>query len=196
MSTPVNAAEPKTGPWHAWFDSPGGELPFGMILQKTDDGWASQIINGPERIKVPTSTWDGNELVLDIDYYDAKVAPYIDGKNVEYLGLLSQKELAPVYRKAAAVLFMINWCEPCSMVGIETQASGTPLIGTRFGYLPEIIKDGETGFLVDTVDEAVGAVGRLDALSPADCRENIETRFSVPAMAKGYEAVYRSLVNR
>jgi len=67
MSTPVNAAEPKTGPWHAWFDSPGGELPIGMTLEKTKDGWASQIINGPERIKVPTTTWDGKQLVLDID---------------------------------------------------------------------------------------------------------------------------------
>jgi len=128
------------------------------------------------------------------DYYNTQVAPHIDGKNVEYLGLLSQKELAPVYRKASAVLFMINWCEPCSMVGIETQASGTPLIGTRFGYLPEIIKDGETGFLVDTVDDAVEAVGKLGAISPAACRENIETRFSVSSMAKGYDAVYRSLM--
>ena len=82
------------------------------------------------------------------------------------------------------------------MVGIETQASGTPLIGTRFGYLPEIIRDGETGFLVDTVDEAVEAVGKLDTIAPAACRENIETRFSVSSMAKGYDAVYRSLINR
>jgi len=130
------------------------------------------------------------------DYYDAKVKPHIDGRNVEYLGLLSQKELAPVYRKAAAVLFMINWCEPCSMVGIEAQASGAPLIGTRFGYLPEIIRDGETGFLVDTADEAVDAVGKLDTISPVACRENIERRFSVPVMARGYEAVYCSLIHQ
>ena len=129
-------------------------------------------------------------------YYDAKVKPHIDGRNVEYLGLLSQKELASVYRKASAVLFMINWCEPCSMVGIEAQASGTPLIGTRFGYLPEIILDGETGFLVDTVAEAVGAVGKLSQLEASACRQNIATRFAAPVMAKGYERVYRSLINR
>jgi len=129
------------------------------------------------------------------EYYDIRVRPYIDGKRVEYLGLLSQKELAPIYRKAAAVLFMINWCEPCSMVGIETQASGTPLIGTRFGYLPEIIKDGETGYLVDSVDQAVDVVNRLDEIDPAICRQNVEERFSVPVMAKGYEEVYRSLLS-
>ncbi len=129
------------------------------------------------------------------DYYEAKIKPHLDGKQIEYLGLLSQAELAPVYQKAAAVLFMINWCEPCSMVGIEAQASGTPLIGTRFGYLPEIIRDGKTGFLVDTVDQAVAAVARLSELDPADARRNIETRFSAPVMAKGYEAVYQQLLH-
>lgn len=127
------------------------------------------------------------------DYFDTRVKPHIDGRNVEYLGLLSQKDLAPLYRKAAAVLFMINWCEPCSMVGIEAQASGTPLIGTRYGYLPEIIRDGETGFLVDGINEAARAVDRLATVSPAACRHNVETRFSAPVMAKGYEAVYREL---
>ncbi|MHC4090298.1 MAG: glycosyltransferase family 4 protein [Planctomycetota bacterium] len=127
------------------------------------------------------------------EYYDSKVRPHIDGKNIEYLGLLSQQELAPVYRNAAAVLFMINWCEPCSMVGIEAQACGTPLIGTRFGYLPEIIRDGETGFLVDTVGDTVNAVDRLSRIDPAACRRNIETRFAARVMAKGYQEVYRSV---
>ena len=108
--------------------------------------------------------------------------------------VLTQRELAPIYRKAAAVLFLINWCEPCSMVGIEAQASGTPLIGTRYGYLPEIIRDGKTGFLVDDLDGACRAVGRLGELSPQDSRNNCEERFSAPVMAKGYEAVYRRLL--
>jgi len=86
MSTPTIAAEPKAGPWHAWFDSPGGELPFGMMLQKTDDGWASQIINGPERINVPTTTWDGTKLVLDIDYYDALVTGKLSGNGTRLDG--------------------------------------------------------------------------------------------------------------
>lgn len=128
------------------------------------------------------------------EYYDARVKPFIDGKQIEYLGLLSQEELGPVYRKAAAVLFMINWCEPCSMVGIEAQACGTPLIGTRYGYLPEIIRDGRTGFLVDTVDQAVNAVERLGQIDPAQCRKNVEERFSAPVMGKRYEAVYQALV--
>lgn len=128
------------------------------------------------------------------DFYDAKVKPHIDGRRIEYLGLLSQKELAPVYRKAAGVLFPINWCEPFGLVAVEAQASGTALIATRYGALPEIIIEGETGFVVDSVDEAVAAVEKLGTISPQACLRNVETRFTAPAMAKGYAGVYRSLL--
>lgn len=128
------------------------------------------------------------------DFYDQKVKPHVDGKQVKYLGLLSQKELAPYYRKAAGVLFPINWCEPFGLVAVEAQASGTPLIATRFGALPEIIVEGKTGLVVDSIDEAVRAVDKLHTLSPAACRANVESRFSAAAMAKGYEAVYTILI--
>lgn len=127
------------------------------------------------------------------DYFNATIKPHLDGRQVEYLGLLSQTELAPVYRKAAGVLFPINWCEPFGLVAVEAQASGTPLIATRFGALPEIIVEGQTGFVVDSVDEGVTAVDKLAAISPAACRHNIETRFSVVQMAQGYQAVYRAV---
>ena len=127
-------------------------------------------------------------------YFETQVKPYLAEGRIEYLGLLSQADLAPVYRRAAAVLFLINWCEPCSMVGIEAQASGTPLIGTRYGYLPEIIRDGETGYLVDGVEQACAAVDRLGAIDPAACRRNVVERFSAPVMARRYEHVYRTLV--
>ena len=125
-------------------------------------------------------------------YFDAEVKPHLGG-DIEYLGLLSQEELASQYRHAAAVLFPISWCEPCSMVGIEAQACGTPIIGTRFGYLPELIREGETGFLVDTVEEAAARVERLGEIEPAACRRNVEQRFSPQSMAAGYEAVYRKV---
>lgn len=124
------------------------------------------------------------------DYYNAKVKPFVDGKQIEYVGLLSQRELAPLYRRAAGVLFLINWCEPFGLVAVEAQASGTPLIATRYGALPEIIVDGRTGFVVDSLDEAEKAVGRLDEIAPQECRANVEERFSAAAMAKGYERVY------
>ncbi|HUS40893.1 MAG TPA: glycosyltransferase family 4 protein [Pirellulales bacterium] len=129
-------------------------------------------------------------------YFDERIKPHLDDRNVTYLGLLSQRDLAPQYQRAAAVLFPISWCEPCSMVGIEAQCSGTPIIGTRYGYLPELIKHGETGFLVDSVDEAAQVVQRLAEIDPRACRANVETRFSAPVMAAGYDRVYRRLVGQ
>jgi len=129
-------------------------------------------------------------------YFDERIKPHLDDRNVTYLGLLSQRDLAPQYQRAAAVLFPISWCEPCSMVGIEAQCSGTPIIGTRYGYLPELVKHGETGFLVDSVEEAAEAADRLTQIDPRTCRANVEARFSAPVMAAGYERVYRKLVEQ
>jgi glycosyltransferase involved in cell wall biosynthesis len=129
-------------------------------------------------------------------YFDELIKPHLDNHNVTYLGLLSQRDLASQYQRAAAVLFPISWCEPCSMVGIEAQCSGTPIIGTRCGYLPELVKPGETGFLVDSVEEAAEAVHRLSEIDPGACHANVETRFSAPVMAAGYEHVYRKLTDR
>ncbi len=82
------------------------------------------------------------------------------------------------------------------MVGIEAQGSGTPIIGTRYGYLPELMKNGETGFLVDSVEEAAAAVQRLSEIDPRTCRANVVARFSMPVMAAGYERVYRRLIGQ
>ena len=130
------------------------------------------------------------------DYFDAEIKPHLDGKQIEYVGLLSQEELAPLYRKAAAVLFLINWCEPFGLVAVEAQASGTPLIATRFGALPEIIVEGETGYVVDSLDQAAQAVSRIDDIAPEACLKNVERRFTARAMARGYAAVYEQLLDR
>jgi len=129
-------------------------------------------------------------------YFDERIKPHLDDRHITYLGLLSQQDLASQYQRAAAVLFPISWCEPCSMVGIEAQSSGAPIVGTRCGYLPELVKDQETGFLVDSVEEAVAAVGRLDEIDPRACRANVSAKFSAPIMAAGYERVYQKLVGR
>ncbi len=127
-------------------------------------------------------------------FFHERVRPHVDGKQVEYVGLLSQNDLATLYRKAAGVLFPISWCEPFGLVAVEAQASGTPIIATRFGALPEIIVDGKTGFVVDSIAEAVDDTERLSGISPQACRNNAEQRFSDHTMAEGYVEAYRSLL--
>jgi glycosyltransferase involved in cell wall biosynthesis len=127
------------------------------------------------------------------EYFDAWIAPHL-GDAVEYVGDLTQRELANYYRRAAAVLFLARWSEPFGLVAVEAQACGTPVIATRRGGPAESVVDGETGFLVDTPDEAVAAVGRLAAIDPMACRRNAVERFSAAQMARGYEKVYEALV--
>ena len=73
-------------------------------------------------------------------------------------------------------------------------ACGTPVIGTRLGSVPEVVADGRTGFVVDDLDGAVAAVGRLGELTRADCRAHVEERFSVEQMVAGYLAVYDAVL--
>jgi glycosyltransferase involved in cell wall biosynthesis len=128
-------------------------------------------------------------------FFDAEIRPHVDGGQVEFLGLLSQPQLVPYLQKAAGVLFLGRWAEPFGLSAVEAQACGTPLIATRRGALPEIIVADETGFVVDSADEAVVAAAKLGSLAPAACRDNAESRFSTTVMARGYEAVYAQLVS-
>jgi len=65
--------EYRTGPWHAWLESPGGELPFGLVLARTTDEWRAWIVNGRKRIEVPRTTFEGTEFLLDVDHYDSTI---------------------------------------------------------------------------------------------------------------------------
>src|SRR5262249_53556070 len=97
---------------------------------------------------------------------------------------------------AAALLFPIDWPEPFGLVMIEAMACGTPVIACRRGSVPEVIDEGVTGFVVDDVDGAVRAVGRLGELSPRRCRAVFEQRFGVQRMAGDSLALYRQLARR
>ena len=95
--------------------------------------------------------------------------------------------------KAAGLLFPICWPEPFGLVMIESMACGTPVIAFRCGSVPEIMEDGLTGFVVDTVDEAAHAVKKLNTLYRPSIRSRFEERFSVGAMARDYVTIYQTL---
>ena len=130
------------------------------------------------------------------EYYEKKIAPFVDNKQIFYRGLMTQKELAPLYQKAAAVLFLLKWDEPFGLVAAEAQAAGTAIIAFPRGSMPEIVQNGKTGFLVDDMDQACQAVEKLDEIDPLACRRNAEERFSAAIMTAKYEAVYYNLVRQ
>jgi glycosyltransferase involved in cell wall biosynthesis len=119
----------------------------------------------------------------------------MDGNRVRYVGEADAVMKRELYRNASALLMPITWEEPFGLVMAEAQACGTPVICFRRGAAPEIVCDGETGFVVETTDEMVAAVHRTGEIEPSACRENVERRFDSPAMAANYLEVYRRILD-
>ncbi len=113
---------------------------------------------------------------------------------VQYIGEVGGREKDEFLGNARALLFPIDWPEPFGLVMIEALACGTPVIAWRNGSVPEVIADGVTGFIVDSIDEAVQAIGHLPSLNRGDCRRAFEERFDAARMARDYVDVYRRLV--
>jgi glycosyltransferase involved in cell wall biosynthesis len=131
----------------------------------------------------------------DRKYYEERVAPLLRGPLVEYVGEINQKEKDIFLGRALALLFPIRWPEPFGLVMAEAMATGTPVIAGRFGSVPEVIDDGHTGFICDSVEEMALAAERVGELDRATCRAVVQQRFSAAAMAEGYEAIYRRLLS-
>ena len=87
-----------------------------------------------------------------------------------------------------------GWPEPFGLVAIESMATGTPVIARRAGALIETVIHGETGFIVDDVDEAMLAVQRVGELDRRAIRESALERFSPVRMADEYVAAYRQVL--
>lgn len=130
----------------------------------------------------------------DREYFEAVIRPLLDCKDVEFIGEISDAEKSAFLGEAAALLFPIDWPEPFGLAMIEAMANGTPVIGFRCGSVSEVIDDGLTGLIVDSVDEAVAAVPRALALDRASVRRRFEARFEADRMASDYLAVYRRLL--
>jgi glycosyltransferase involved in cell wall biosynthesis len=133
-------------------------------------------------------------IVQDAAYFESQVRPHLDDDRVRYLGPVGPQERDQVLGGADALLHLVSFAEPFGLSMVEAMACGTPVIATPLGAVPEVVSDGVTGWLVDDVDAAVRAVGRLGELDRADCRDRVEQRFSVERMVDGYLEVYRSLV--
>ncbi|RQP09604.1 MAG: glycosyltransferase family 4 protein [Microbacteriaceae bacterium] len=127
------------------------------------------------------------------EYFDEAVRPRL-GPDAEYLGEADARLKRELFARAAALVFPIQWEEPFGMVMAEAMASGTPVVATRRGSVPEVVEHGVTGWIVDDPDELPGAIDRALELDPADCRARAERCFDLPVMAAGYERVYRALL--
>jgi glycosyltransferase involved in cell wall biosynthesis len=129
------------------------------------------------------------------EFFAREVEPHIDGDRVKYIGEVGE-EKAGLYAGARAFLMPIRWAEPFGLVMTEAMACGTPVIAFREGSAPEIVLDGETGFVVEDEHAMAEAIGRLGEIDPERCRESARERFDVAAVAEAYESAYEVVSSR
>jgi len=161
-----------------------------------------------ERIKgvhtaIKVSRITGRRLIIagnhaasgkEYEYFSKDILPYCDGKNILYVGPVDDKQKNELLGSAAAMLFPIEWEEPCGIVVPEAFACGTPVIAFSRGSVPEIIKHKITGFICNSIEEMIEAVGQISLIERSKCRQEAEERFSVKLLTDRYEDLYHSCI--
>src|SRR5215207_10162516 len=179
-----------------------GDFPF---RDQKDDYllWIGRLNDdkGPQRA-IAAAREAGAPLVLagpvqpgQEEFFARDVEPHIDGDGVRYIGEVGD-EKADLYAGARALLMPIRWPEPFGLVMTEAMACGTPVIAFPEGSAPELVLDGETGFVVEDEHAMAEAVVRLGEIDPARCRSSAEERFDVAPVAEAYERAYGLVAQR
>ena len=133
-------------------------------------------------------------IIQDQAYFEKLVEPYIDGTTVEYLGAIGPDRRAEVLGQALALLHLISFDEPFGLSLVESLACGTPVIAFGRGSMPEIIRHGETGYIVEDIKQAVEAVAAVRSIDRSACRDDAEQRFSDTRMAQDYVRAYQEIL--
>jgi len=145
----------------------------------------------------------GMRLIIagKVDRYDQRffeevVRDQIDGDQIIFFGEADAQQKRELYKQAKCLLMPLCWEEPFGLVMPEAMACGTPVVALRRGSAAEIVADGETGFVVDTVDEMVEAVRDVSRIDPYRCREHVQANFGPEAMAQAYVDIYEELTGK
>jgi glycosyltransferase involved in cell wall biosynthesis len=131
----------------------------------------------------------------DQDYWDKKIHPMVKANaNVEYLGEITEHEKADFLGQASALVFPVDWPEPFGLAMIEAMACGTPVIAFGCGSVPEVVENGVSGFVVESVNQAATVVERVAGLDRAGVRAAFEQRFTIERTARDYLEIYNKLI--
>ncbi len=150
-------------------------------IQVAEDSGSRLLIIGP--------VYAGQE-----DYFETQVKPHLNEK-ILYLGLMEREKMATYYQKAKALLFPIQWEEPFGLTMIEAMACGTPVLTLARGSVREVVSNGRTGFIVDSLTEMTAAVDKIGQLKRQDCRKHIENHFSNSHMVENYAAAFEKTLH-
>jgi len=133
-------------------------------------------------------------IIQDQDYYDQFIEPHLNSSKIDYIGSVGPNLRNQLLGNASALLHPINFNEPFGLSVIESMACGTPVIAFKKGSMPELIEDGQNGFLVNNVTEAIAAVGQIKDIQRKNCRHHVERHFTVERMVDDYIRVYEAIL--
>jgi glycosyltransferase involved in cell wall biosynthesis len=132
-------------------------------------------------------------IIQDKAYFREQVQPHLDDQNIVYIGPVGVTGKNDLFARARALLHLNTIPERFGLVLVEANAAGVPVVAMDLGSCREVIKTGQTGFLVDNVNEAVRAVGRISEIDRPACRRRVQQHFSIETMVEGYERVYSTI---
>lgn len=132
---------------------------------------------------------------VDQEYFDKEIQPLLHHPLVEFIGEINETEKSDFLGQAECLLFPIDWPEPFGLAMIEAMACGTPVIAFQHGSVPEVLKDGISGYIVNSIPEAMDAMQLIARLPRKVVRKEFETSFSAERMAKDYVKIYEKLIS-
>ena len=202
----ISNAQRSPMPWAHWVETVYHGLPEDLHSTGSGDGdylaflgrisrekRVDRAIEISKRVGIPLRIAAKIDAA-DKDYYEEQIRPLLEGADVEFVGEIGELDKGEFLGRARALLFPIDWPEPFGLVIIEAMACGTPVIAFEGGSVQEIVEDGISGFVVNTVEEAVDAVKKLDTIDRAKCRAQFEERFSAKRMCRDYVRAYRQIL--
>jgi glycosyltransferase involved in cell wall biosynthesis len=182
---PLDEIPAPTGQGH------GGYLAFlGRLSPEKGPEAAIEVAHAvgiPLRIAAKTDAFDRV-------YFERELRPRIDGTFIQYVGEIGDDEKWKFLGEAQCLLFPVDWPEPFGLAMIEALACGTPVVARPRGSVPEVVIEGETGWLGESVSELAAGVRRIERVDRERCRAIAAQRFSVAAMTDRYERVYGDLL--
>jgi glycosyltransferase involved in cell wall biosynthesis len=203
----ISNAQRRPMPWANWRSTVYHGLPKDLFTLQPNHGdylaflgrispekRADRAIEIAKRVSMPL------KIAAKVDradrrYFKREIEPLLTQSHVEWVGEISDQQKKEFLGNAYALLFAIDWPEPFGLVMVEAMACGTPVIAYERGSVPEVMENGVTGFIVNEIEQAVEAVGRVRDLSRAGCREVFEKRFTASRMASDYINAYSRLAD-
>ena len=135
-------------------------------------------------------------IIQDQAYFDNTIKPHLNSSSIQYIGPVGPVARDALLKQAYAVIHLNMIPERFGLVMAESMAAGVPVIAMDLGSCREVIADGQTGYLVNNVDQAVDAVGKIDQIDRKKCLKRVEENFTIDCMVAGYEKVYAEIFRR